>query len=75
MRKATGITCMESRGAAKHRSMLRTAPSVKNDGAQIVSDAKVVKHCSGNACRSSCGSHDRMKLFASKFYGGCGDVS
>ena len=77
MRKATPILCMESRGAAKHHSMLRTyyVPSAKNDGPQGFGSAKVVKPCSGNVCWSSCGSNDRMKIFASKFYGGCGDGS
>ena len=48
--EALRISCMETRGAAKHRSMLRTAPSAKNNGAQDVGHAKVVKACSGNRC-------------------------
>ena len=48
--EALRISCMETRGAAKHRSMLRTAPSATNDGAQDVGHAKVVKACSGDWC-------------------------
>lgn len=40
--EALCTSCMETRGAAKHRSILRTAPSAKNDGAQDVGHAKVV---------------------------------
>ena len=40
--EALCTSCMETRGAAKLRSILRTAPSAKSDVAQDVGHAKVV---------------------------------